>query len=165
MSSLQINDTGFASMKAVYALYNDLLNRVITLSGQVAAGGDIKSDGSVPFAQAETFEMGLVISGGQLNATAGFTMNSSGGPFGVLAEAGQLCFFHCVSAMTWGDVFGSGNSTKMVIDDSAEQIALSAVHLWTNMQGYANDAAAGVAGLTTGDLWYETGTRAVFVKS
>jgi len=53
---------------------------------------------------------------------------------------------------TIGDVNGTGNNTKITIDDVNEQITIS------NLPAYDDDTAAGVGGLTAGMVYMTTGS-------
>lgn len=58
----------------------------------------------------------------------------------------------------FGGINGGSNGTKLSIDDASQLITL------TNVPTYADDAAAGVGGLTTGQLYKTTTLGSTFLK-
>jgi len=151
-------------------------------------------DGTRSFTASETFELGLTVSGGAINGdvVSGLSINgfatlglsgllinlfcenavTLGDTVGIannttiqVDDSSQLIDVKNLGIIQMGDTGGTGNSTVLVVRDSTGLCSIAATHINMNLASYVDDAAAGVGGLTTGDLYYNTTTPGVDMKA
>jgi hypothetical protein len=128
-----------------------------TVQAQGYGTGDIKADGTVAFTGTQSFGAGMAVTAGDMTLSGAFSIGADPGisPFVRIADG-------AANKTEIGDIGATGSGTLLTVDDVARTIDHVALHHKFDLQDFLDDATAGIAGLTTGDLYHTAGV--VMVK-